>query len=117
VVTDAMLTFTEHTVRGVCTDLNAEMVEFDGKADHVHLLIAYPPALAISVLHQRLKDPTAYAVQREFTGACFAPACADTSGHCLPSVAVDVTLAAAAGAPQHGLPLSGERAHRCDLCC
>jgi putative transposase len=33
-------------------------------------MVAYPPTLPISVLVQRLKRRTAYAVQREFTGAC-----------------------------------------------
>jgi hypothetical protein len=36
----------------------------------VHLLLAYPPALAISTLVQRLKGRTAYAERREYTGAC-----------------------------------------------
>jgi putative transposase len=70
VFTDAMLTFTETTMRSVCVDLNAELVEFNGEADHVHLLVAYPPTLAISFLAQRLKGRTAYAVRREYTGAC-----------------------------------------------
>ena len=41
-----------------------------GEADHVHLLVRYPPTLAISLLVQRLKGRTAYAVRREFTGTC-----------------------------------------------
>jgi putative transposase len=36
----------------------------------VHLLVAYPPTLAISVLVQRLKGRTAYAARLEFTGVC-----------------------------------------------
>jgi putative transposase len=70
VFTDAMPTFTEHTMRSVCVELDAELVEFNGEADHVHLLVAYPPTLAISVLAQRLKGRTAYSVRREFTGSC-----------------------------------------------
>ena len=70
VVTDAMLTFSENTMRGVYADLDIELVEFNGEADHVHLLVNYPPTLAISVLIQRLKGCTAYPVRREFTGAC-----------------------------------------------
>jgi putative transposase len=70
VFTDTMLTFTETTMRGVCADLNAELVEFNGEPDHVHLLVAYPPTLAISVLVQRLKGRTAYSVRREYTGVC-----------------------------------------------
>lgn len=64
--TDAMLTFCEHTLRNVCVDL----VEFNGETDHVHLLVAYPPTLAISTLVQRLKGRTADETRREFTGAC-----------------------------------------------
>lgn len=37
---------------------------------YVHLLVTYPPTLAISVVTQRLKGRTAYAVRREFAGAC-----------------------------------------------
>lgn len=80
VFTDDMLTFTQHTMRGVCDELGADLVEFNGEADHVHLLVAYPPALAISTLVQRLKGRTAYAVRREFTGACAVRECAGTSG-------------------------------------
>jgi putative transposase len=70
VFTNAMLTFTEHTMRTVCADLNAELAKFNGEPDHVHLLVAYPPTLAISVLAQRLKGRTAYSVRREYTGVC-----------------------------------------------
>jgi REP-associated tyrosine transposase len=68
VFTDAMLTFCEQTMRAVCAEL--ELVEFNGEADHTHLLVAYPPTLAICVLAYRLKGRTAYAVRREFTGVC-----------------------------------------------
>jgi REP element-mobilizing transposase RayT len=80
IFTGDILTFCEHTIRAVCAELDAELVEFNGEADHVHLLVAYPSTLAISTLVQRLKGRTAYAVRREFTGACAPPACADTCG-------------------------------------
>lgn len=70
VFTDAMLTHTEQTMREVCADLAVELVEFNGETDHVHLLVAYPPTLALSFLAQRLKGRTAYEVRREFTGIC-----------------------------------------------
>jgi putative transposase len=65
-----MLNCCEHTIRGVCAELDVEFVEFNGKADTVHLSVAYPPAAAISVLVQRLKGRTTYAVRREYTGVC-----------------------------------------------
>lgn len=33
-----------------CEKLGCGLLEMDGQADHVHLLIAYPPKLAISVM-------------------------------------------------------------------
>ncbi|MDY6872235.1 MAG: IS200/IS605 family transposase, partial [Actinomycetota bacterium] len=74
--TDPILTVAETTpspkppCATVCAELDVELVEFNGEADHVYVLVAYPPTPAISVLAQRLKGRTAYAVRREFTGAC-----------------------------------------------
>ncbi|MCC4236940.1 IS200/IS605 family transposase [Vibrio anguillarum] len=39
-----------------CTKLECELIEMDGEKDHVHLLIAYPPKLAISVMVNNLKS-------------------------------------------------------------
>jgi REP element-mobilizing transposase RayT len=57
VSTGEMLTFCEHTMRTVCAELNVELVEFNGETDHVHLLVADTPTLAISSLVQRLQRP------------------------------------------------------------
>jgi putative transposase len=70
VFTDAMLTFCEHTMHTVYNDLDVELLEFNGEADHVHLLVAYPPTAAICTLAKHLKGHTAYAVRRKYTGAC-----------------------------------------------
>jgi putative transposase len=60
--TDAMLTFAETTMRAVCAELDADLVEFNGETDHAHPLVAYPPTLTNSLLVQRRKG--------EFTGEC-----------------------------------------------
>ena len=39
----------------VCADFEAELVEFDGENDHVHLLVNYPPKVSISKLVNSLK--------------------------------------------------------------
>ena len=39
----------------ICDDFESELVEFDGEADHVHLLVNYPPKVAISKLVNSLK--------------------------------------------------------------
>jgi putative transposase len=64
VFTDNMLTFCEHTMRTMRAELNIELVEFNGRPDHVHLLVAYPPTLASSTLVRRLIGRAAYAVRR-----------------------------------------------------
>lgn len=68
--TDPLLTFAETTMRTVRAELDVELVEFNGEADHGAPARGLPPALAISTLVQRLKGRTAYAVRRESTGAC-----------------------------------------------
>lgn len=39
----------------VCSKFEAKLVEFNGESDHVHLLIIYPPKVAISSLVNSLK--------------------------------------------------------------
>ena len=39
----------------VCRDFEAELVECDGEEDHVHLLVHYPPKVALSKLVNSLK--------------------------------------------------------------
>lgn len=39
----------------VCCQLEAYLIEFDGEEDHVHLLVLYPPKLAIAELVFNLK--------------------------------------------------------------
>lgn len=39
-----------------CKKLECDLVEMDGEGDHVHLLVSYPPKLAVSVLVNNLKS-------------------------------------------------------------
>lgn len=39
----------------VCSDFEAELTEFDGEDDHVHLLAHYPPKAAVAALVNSLK--------------------------------------------------------------
>lgn len=55
VFTKATLTDMEAIFHKVCSDFEARLVEFDGEADHVHLLVHYPPKVAISKLVNSLK--------------------------------------------------------------
>jgi len=49
----------------VCADFDVELVEMDGEGDHVHLLINYPPKLAISNLVNSLKGVSSRLLRRD----------------------------------------------------
>ena len=61
-----MLAFCEHLMRSVCADLDAELREFNGETDHVHLLAHYPPSLALSVLVNRLKGVSSRRLRQQY---------------------------------------------------
>jgi putative transposase len=50
----------------VCKDFEAELVEFDGEDDHVHLMVSYPPKVAISKLVNSLKGVSSRLLRRDF---------------------------------------------------
>jgi len=50
---------------GVCTDFEAELVEFDGEDDHVHLLVNYPPKVAVSTLVNSLKGVSSRMIRKK----------------------------------------------------
>ena len=49
----------------VCKDFNAVLVEFDGKNDHVHLLVNYPPKASISSLVNSLKGVSSRMIRKK----------------------------------------------------
>ncbi|MER5432324.1 IS200/IS605 family transposase [Streptomyces sp. NPDC002588] len=68
VFNDEMLTRCEEIMRKVCEDFEAELKEFNGERDHVHLLVHYPPKVAVSKLVNSLKGVSARRIRQEFTG-------------------------------------------------
>jgi putative transposase len=66
-LTDELLTYCEQVMRDVCTDFEADMIEFNGEHDHVHLLIEYPPKVQVSKLVNSLKGVSARRLRHEFT--------------------------------------------------
>jgi len=50
----------------VCADFGAELREFNGEADHVHLLVNYPPTVAVSRLVNSLKGVSSRRMRQEF---------------------------------------------------
>jgi putative transposase len=56
----------ERILRSVCEDFDAQLIEFNGEADHVHLLINYPPKVALSSLVNSLKGVSSRMMRKEF---------------------------------------------------
>lgn len=49
----------------VCKDFEAELIEFDGEDDHVHLLVNYPPKVSISKLVNSLKGASSQIIRKK----------------------------------------------------
>jgi len=49
----------------VCTDFEAELVDFDGEHDHVHLLVNYPPKVSVSTLVNSLKGVSSRMIRKK----------------------------------------------------
>lgn len=49
----------------VCTNFEAQLVEFDGGNDHVHLLVNYPPKVSISKLVNSLKGVSSRMIRQK----------------------------------------------------
>ena len=49
----------------VCTDFEATLVEMNGEHDHVHLLIEYPPKMAVAVLVNSLKGVSSRLLRKQ----------------------------------------------------
>ena len=57
--------FSEY-VAEICKDFDAELKECNGEADHVHMLIQYPPTVQLSKLVNNLKSVTSRRMRNEF---------------------------------------------------
>src|ERR1700722_9387445 len=49
-----------------CRQMGAELLEFGGEDDHVHLMVSCPPKLAIANLVGKLKGKSSYLLRQEF---------------------------------------------------
>ena len=54
-ITQNVLDHLQLIMSSVCKDFEAELSEFNGEGDHVHLLVNYPPKISISKLVNSLK--------------------------------------------------------------
>ncbi|WP_432786345.1 hypothetical protein AAEX37_00730 [Oligella sp. MSHR50489EDL] len=65
VFTKAILNDLQEIFASVCADFEAELVAFDGEDDHVHLLVNYPPKVAISKPVNSLKGISSLLIRKK----------------------------------------------------
>ena len=53
-------------MRAVCADFECELAEFNGENNHVHLLVNFPPKVALSKLVNSLKGVSSQQLRQEF---------------------------------------------------
>ncbi|EQD40526.1 Transposase IS200-like protein, partial [mine drainage metagenome] len=56
----------EEVMANVCSDFECELVEFNGEAEHVHLLVNFPPKVSVSKLVNSLKGVSSRRLRQEF---------------------------------------------------
>ncbi|MDQ1248412.1 MAG: REP-associated tyrosine transposase [Actinomycetota bacterium] len=66
VFNDKHLRRMEEIMRAVCADFETELVEFNGEVNHVHLLVNFPPKVAVSKLVNSLKGVSSRRLRQEF---------------------------------------------------
>jgi putative transposase len=64
--TAAHLARPEEIMRDVCADFGAELAEFNGEPEHVHLRVNFPPTAAISRLVNSLNGVSSRRLRQEF---------------------------------------------------
>ena len=57
---------TEEIIRDVCRDFECELAEFNSEANHVHLLVRFPPKVTLSRLVNSLKGVSSRRLRQEF---------------------------------------------------
>ena len=65
VISNRVRTFLKDVMTKVCQDFDAELMELDEEDDPIHVLVAYPPKVAVSTLVNSLKGASAYRLRRQ----------------------------------------------------
>jgi putative transposase len=66
IFTKEHLNLMEEVFNDICKMNDSSLEEFDGESDHVHLLITYPPRIALSVLVNSLKGVSSRKLRQNF---------------------------------------------------
>lgn len=63
----SMLGALKEIFQDICQHFEAQLIEFEGETDHVHLLVHYPPKLALSKLVNSLKGVSSRLMKTQFS--------------------------------------------------
>lgn len=66
VFTTPMLKRLEEILRDKCSEVDANLIEFNGETEHVHLLVNFPARISISELVRLLKGVSSRLIRQEF---------------------------------------------------
>lgn len=66
VLTAEHLDFLRGVFAKVCADFEAHLVEMNGEDDHVHLLVEYPPKVAVAALVNSLKGVSSRLLRKHY---------------------------------------------------
>lgn len=66
IFTKEHLDYMREVLTKVCIDFKANLIEFDGERDHVHLLVLYPPTVSIASLVNSLKGVSSRKLRQRF---------------------------------------------------
>jgi putative transposase len=66
VFTPEMLKRLEEIFKETCEQMEAELIEFGGEENHVHLMVCCPPKLALASLVGKLKGKSSYFLRKEY---------------------------------------------------
>jgi len=65
VFTEAVIADLQEVFSKVCEDFEAKLIEVNGEKDHIHLLVNYPPKVAISRLVNSLKGVSSRMIRKK----------------------------------------------------
>lgn len=66
VFTAEMLECVKGVMDETCKQMDYELLEFGGEDDHIHLMVAINPKVAVSNLISKLKGKSSYVLRRDF---------------------------------------------------
>ena len=66
IITNPILKRIKEVIKDFCEKWNCECIEFNGEADHIHLLFRYYPQMDLSKFVNSLKTTTSRKIRKEF---------------------------------------------------